>query len=51
MYQWDPKLQREKHQVYRGQYESLKMKEEKVITTFFQNIDGVVNTTRGLGNM
>ena len=49
IYQGDTKVQKEKIQTYRTQFEGLKMKEEEDIAAYFQRVEEVVNTMRGLG--
>ena len=48
VYEGDTKVQRLKIQVYRSEDDSLKMQEEEDMTNFFQKVDEVVNTIKGL---
>ena len=49
IYQGDTKVKKEKLRTYRTQFEGLKMKEEDDIAAYFQRVEEVVNTMRGLG--
>ena len=49
IYQGDSKVQQEKLQTYRSQFEGLKMSEEENIPTYFQRVEEVVNNMKGLG--
>ena len=49
VYKGKYKVKESKLQTYRGQFESLKMKEEENVGEYFLNIDEVVNAIRGLG--
>ena len=49
MYHGDSKVQREKIQILRGKFEGLRMQEEENIGGYFQRVEEVVNTMRGLG--
>jgi hypothetical protein len=39
----------DKLQTHRGQFESLKMKDEENIAEYFQRVDEIVNSIRALG--
>lgn len=47
IYEGDEKGKRVKLQVYRGQFDSLRMEEDKTVATYFLQVDKVVNTIRG----
>ena len=49
IYQGDSKVQQAKLQTYRSQFEGLKMSEEENIAAYFQRVEEVVNTMKGLG--
>ena len=49
IYEGYDKVKGAKLQTYRGQFEHLKMKEDKNIATYFLQVDEVVNIIRGLG--
>ena len=49
VYEGNTKVKSAKLQLYRSQFESLKMEESGDIATYFLCIDEVVNTMRGLG--
>ena len=49
VYKGDSKVQKEKLQTYRAQFEGLKMMEEESIAPYLQSVEEVVNTMRGLG--
>ena len=49
IYEGDGKVKKYKLQTHRGQFESLKMKEEENIAEYFQRVDEIVNSIRALG--
>ena len=49
IYEWESKVKESKLQTYKGQFESLKMKEEENIGEYLLRVDEVVNVIRGLG--
>ena len=49
IYEGDDKVKKEKIQTHRIQFESLKMKQEENVATYFLRVDEIVNTIRGLG--
>jgi hypothetical protein len=49
IYEGGSKFKTTKLQAYRGQFEHLKMKEDKDITTYFLRVDEKVNAIIGLG--
>jgi hypothetical protein len=49
VYEGDAKFEVTKLQTYRGQFEQLKMKEEKNIVAYFLRVDETMNAIRGLG--
>ena len=49
IYEGDVKVKDAKLQIYRTQFESLKMDENETIAAYFLRVDEVVNTMRGLG--
>ena len=49
IYEGESKVKESKLQTYRGQFESLKMKEEENIVEYLLRVDEVVNEIRGLG--
>ena len=49
IYEGDDTIKKEKLQTHREQFESLKMKEDENITSYFLHVDGIVNIIRGLG--
>ena len=49
IYEGEYKVKESKLQTYKGQFESLKMKEEENIGKYLLRVDEVVNTIRGLG--
>ena len=49
IYQGDTKVQESKLQMYRSQLKSLKMGEEEDVDAYFQRVEEIVNTIRGLG--
>jgi hypothetical protein len=49
IYEGDDKVKKEKLQIHRGQFETLKMNEEESIATYFLCVDEIVNTIKGLG--
>jgi hypothetical protein len=49
IYEGDDKVKREKLQVYKGQFETLKMNEEENIAAYLLHVDEVVNSIKGLG--
>ena len=49
IYQGDSKVQQAKLQTYKSQFEGLKMSEEEDVAAYFQRVEEVVNTMRGLG--
>ena len=50
-YEGDSKVKEAKIQTYRGQFEHLRMNEDKHIATYFLRVDQLVNTIKGLGEM
>ena len=50
IYQGDTKVHKAKIQTYRTQFEGLEMQEEENIASYFQRVEEVVNTMRGLGD-
>jgi hypothetical protein len=49
IYEGDSKVKEAKPQTYRGQFEQLKMKEDKDIVAYFLQVDEIVNQIIGLG--
>ena len=49
IYQGDTKVQESKLQMYRSQLKSLKMGEEEDVVDYFQRVEEIVNTMKGLG--
>jgi hypothetical protein len=49
IYEGDDKIKAVKLQTYRAQFENLKMKEEENITTYFLQVDEIMNIIKGLG--
>jgi hypothetical protein len=49
IYEGDTKVKAAKLQIYRGQFEQLKMKEDEDITAYFLRVDETVNAIIGLG--
>ena len=49
IYQGDTKFQEAKLQTYRIQFKSLKMGEGEDVAAYFQRVEEIVNTMRGLG--
>ena len=49
IYEGESKVKESKLQTYKGQFESLKMKEEENIGEYLLCVDEVVNAIRGLG--
>jgi uncharacterized lipoprotein YehR (DUF1307 family) len=49
IYEGDEKVKKTKLQTHRRQFESLKMKDEEKISSYFLQVDEIVNTIRGLG--
>ena len=49
IYEGDEKVKRTKLQVYRGQFEILRMEEDDSIAIYFLWVDEIVNTIKGLG--
>ena len=49
VYEEAPKVKEYKLQTYKGQFESLKMKEEENIAEYVLRVDEIVNAIRGLG--
>jgi hypothetical protein len=49
IYEGDTKVKATKLQTYKGQFEQLKMKEDKNIATYFLRVDETVNEIIGLG--
>jgi hypothetical protein len=49
IYEGDNKVKKEKLQIHRGQFETLKMNEEDNIAAYFLCVDEIVNTIKGLG--
>jgi hypothetical protein len=49
IYAGDYKVKRAKFQTLKVQYEGLKMKDEENISEYFERVDNIVNTIRGLG--
>ena len=48
-YEGDGKFKEAKLQMYKGQFEQLRMNEDEDITTYILRFDQIVNTIRGLG--
>ena len=49
VYEGVPKVKESKLQTYKGQFESIKMKEEENITQYLLRVDEIVNAIRGIG--
>ena len=49
IYEGDIKVKRAKLQIFKTQFESLKMKEEENILEYFERIDEIVNAIQGIG--
>ena len=49
IYEGESKVRESKLQTYRGQFESLKMKEEENVWEYLLRVDEVVNAIKGLG--
>jgi hypothetical protein len=49
IYEGDDKVQKENIQTHRRQFESLKMKDEENVATYFLRVDEIVNTIKRLG--
>jgi hypothetical protein len=49
IYEGDTKVKAAKLQIYRGQFEQIKMKEDENIATYFLRVDETVNAIIGLG--
>ena len=49
LYAGDSKVKKEKLQSFKVQYEGLKMRDEEIISEYFERIESIVNTTKGLG--
>ena len=49
LYAGDSKVKKEKLQSFKVQYESLKMRDEETILEYFEKIESIVNTAKGLG--
>jgi hypothetical protein len=49
IYEGDDKVKREKLQIYRGQFETLKMNEEENIVAYILHLNEVVKSIIGLG--
>ena len=49
IYEGEYKVKESKLQTYRGQFESLKMKEEENVGEYLLQLDEVLNAIRGLG--
>jgi hypothetical protein len=49
IYEGDAKVKQAKLQTYRGQFESLKMKEEENIVEYLLRVNEIFNTIKGLG--
>ena len=49
IYQGDTKVQEAKLQTYRIQFKSIKMGEGEDVAAYFQRVEEIVNTMRGLG--
>ena len=49
IYEGESKVKESKLQTYKGQFESLKMREEENIGEYLLRVDEVVNAIRGLG--
>jgi hypothetical protein len=49
IYEEDGKVKKEKLQIHRGKFETLRMREEESIADYFPQVDNIVNTIRGLG--
>ena len=48
-YEGDSNVKKSKLQTYKGQFESLKMKEEENIAEYFLRVDEIVNAIRIIG--
>ena len=48
VYEGAPKVKESKLQTYKGQFESLKMKEEENIAKYLLRVDEIVNAIRGI---
>ena len=49
VYEGVSKVKKSKLQTYKGQFESLKMKEEENIAEYLLRVDEIVNAIRGIG--
>ena len=49
IYEGNTKVKRAELQIFKAQFESLKMKEEENISEYFERIDEIVNAIQGLG--
>ena len=49
LYVGDSKVKKAKIQSFKVQYESLKMRDEETISEYFERIESIVNTAKGLG--
>jgi hypothetical protein len=49
IYEADDKIKGAKLQIYRAQFENMKMKEEENIAAYFLRVDEIVNIIKGLG--
>ena len=49
IYEGESKVKESKLQTYKGQFESIKMKEEENISEYLLRVDEFVNAIRGLG--
>ena len=49
LYVGDSKVKKEKIQSFQVHYESLKMRDEETISEYFEIIESIVNTAKGLG--
>jgi hypothetical protein len=49
IYEGDGKVKKEKLQTHRIRFESLKVKDEENVASYFLRVDEIVNTIRGLG--
>ena len=51
IYQEESDVQEPKLKTYRSQFETLKMVEEKDVAAYYQRVEEIVNTMRGLGKI
>ena len=49
LYGGDSKVKKAKLQSFKVQYESLKMREQETISEYFERIESIANTAKGLG--